>query len=183
MRHMPYYIAALAIFVFDQLSKWWVTEYLIRPKLGEEFGISRPLGLWLMSAPERLPPVEIPVTSFFNIVMVWNRGISFGIMNQHTDYGQWILIGLALVIVAIFTVWMLKSASRLQSLGIALVIGGALGNVVDRFRFGAVIDFLDFHINNWHWPAFNVSDSCICIGVFLLILQSFFFEKPKKDAT
>lgn len=182
MHNIPYFILAATAFVLDQISKWWVTEYMIRPALGEEYGISRPLGLWLASAPERLPFVQIPVTDFFNIVMVWNRGMSFGLLNQPTGYGPWILGLLAAAIIIVFTAWMVRSASRFQCFAIALVIGGALGNIMDRVRFGAVVDFLDFHAGDLHWPAFNVSDSCICVGVFLLIVQSIFFENSYKGA-
>jgi signal peptidase II len=182
MKNIPYFILALGVFIADQLSKWSVTEFMIRPALGEEYGISRPFLLWLTSAPERLPFTEIPIWPFFNIVMVWNRGMSFGILNHQTDYGPLLLGLLAAVIIVIFTIWMIRSHSNFQCFGIALVIGGALGNILDRVRFGAVVDFLDFHINDLHWPAFNVSDSCICVGVILLIVQSFFFENPYKSA-
>jgi signal peptidase II len=183
MNTARYFLLAFVAFVLDQLSKWAVMEFMIRPRLGEEFGVSRPLLLWLASAPEKLPPAEIPVAPFFNIVMVWNRGISFGLFNQATDYGPLLLGLLAAVIIVVFTLWMLRSVSHFQCFGIALVIGGALGNIMDRVRFGAVADFLDFHIGTLHWPAFNISDSCICIGVFLLIVQSLFFENPHKGAT
>lgn len=182
MKSLRYFLLAFGVFILDQLSKWGVMEFLVRPALGEEYGVSRPLLTWLSTAPEKLPPVQIPVTPFFNIVMVWNRGMSFGLFNHQTDYGPVLLGVLAAIIIVIFTLWMLRSVSAFQCFGIALVIGGALGNIMDRVRYGAVADFLDFYVGNWHWPAFNVSDSCICIGVFLLIVQSFFFENPAKDA-
>ncbi|MCC6598558.1 MAG: signal peptidase II [Alphaproteobacteria bacterium] len=171
---------AAVFFIADQISKWAVTERFIRPALGGEYGESLSLGAWLMQAPALLPPVQIPVLPFFNIVMVWNRGVSFGLFNTHTDYGPLALGLLSVAIIIVFSVWLLRSQSRLQRLSIALVIGGALGNVMDRIRFGAVVDFLDFHAFGIHFPAFNISDSCICIGVFLLIIESFFFEKAGK---
>jgi signal peptidase II len=183
MKKLPYLALALGVFIVDQLSKWAVMEHILRPALGEEYGISRPLLLWLKSAPEILPYVQVPVLPFFNWVMVWNKGVSFGILNHDTDYGPLFLSVLALVIVIAFTIWLFRNRNVFQCVAIALVIGGAIGNVMDRIRFGAVVDFLDFHAFGWHWPAFNVSDSCICIGVFLLIIHTFFFEKKQNNAT
>ena len=182
MNRIAYLIFALAVFIADQLSKWAVTELMIRPKLGESFGTSLPLRDWLASAPERLPFTSIEILPFFNIVMVWNKGISFGMFSKSSDYGPILLSLLSLVIVVIFVIWLFRSHSKIQLFSIALVIGGALGNVMDRLRFEAVVDFLDVHAFGYHWPAFNISDSCIVIGVFLLILQSFLFESAEKDA-
>jgi signal peptidase II len=129
-----------------------------------------------------LPFARVEVTSFFNWVMVWNKGISFGIMNHETDYGPLLLTVLAVVITAIFLWLLLKKPVSVNSWGFALIIGGAIGNVIDRLRFGAVIDFLDFHAKDYHWPAFNIADSCVCIGVFLLIIWGLFFEQPQQKA-
>ena len=162
------------IFVFDQLSKWAVTEHVIRPALSE----APPLGLgeWLFAATERLPFTSIEILPFFNIVMVWNQGVSFGMFNNLNAYGPMILSIVSVLISIIFAIWLIRSTSRLQSLALCLVIAGALGNVIDRVRFGAVIDFLDVHAAGYHWPAFNIADSAICIGVFLLIIHAIFFE-------
>ena len=83
----------------------------------------------------------------------------------------------ALGVVVFLFMWMLKETNRLKIAAIALIIGGAVGNVFDRIRFGAVLDFLDFHYQNLHWPAFNLADSFICIGVFVLIFMEFFSKK------
>jgi signal peptidase II len=109
--------------------------------------------------------------------MVWNKGVSFGLFNHDTDYGPLLLTSLSLVISAVFLVWLFRTNSAVQLCGIAMVIGGAIGNVIDRLRFGAVIDFLDFHAAGWHWPAFNLADSSIVIGIFILILYAIFFEE------
>ncbi len=178
MRKSVALLISLFLIAADQLSKWSVAELLLRPKIE---GAGPPKGFmeWYAAPPPRLPFAETEITSFFNLVIVWNKGISFGLFNQDADYGPWILIGLSLAITAIFLVLLLRGpSSRLQSLGIALIIGGALGNVIDRFRFGAVFDFLDFHLGDYHWPAFNIGDSCICIGVAALVVQTIFFEKP-----
>ena len=183
MSKIPYIILIILFFVTDQFSKWVMTEIIIRPSLYGDIGVSRTLWEWLADAPARLPFTSIEILPFFNIVMVWNQGISFGLFNGGQNYGVFLLIVLALIIIAIFSVWLFRCSSRLQLLGIAMVIGGALGNIMDRVRFGAVVDFMDVHMMDYHWPSFNISDSCISIGVFLLIIYAFFFENREKDAT
>jgi signal peptidase II len=167
-------LAALDIVIADQLSKWAVTEYMIRPLHG---GTPVNLWDWMTEAPPRLAYAQSELLPFFNIVMVWNKGVSFGLFNHDTDYGPLLLTSLSLVISAVFLVWLFRTNSAVQLCGIAMVIGGAIGNVIDRLRFGAVIDFLDFHAAGWHWPAFNLADSSIVIGIFILILYAIFFEE------
>jgi len=152
---------ALLVLGLDQATKWWIIETVM------------------------LPPRVIPVTPFFNLVMGWNRGVSFGMFNQHGPFNAWIFSGLALVIVGILLVWLWRAEGRLIGAAIGLIVGGALGNVVDRLRFGAVADFLDFHVAGYHWPAFNVADSGITIGAALLLADALFSrsEKPKNRAS
>lgn len=140
----------LVVLIADQITKWWILEIVMRP------------------------PRVIEVTSFFNLVLTWNRGVSFGLFNTDSPWNQWTLSALALVIVTILLVWLWRAETRWLSIALGLVIGGALGNVVDRVRFGAVVDFLDVHAAGWHWPAFNVADSAICVGAVLLVLDSLF---------
>lgn len=125
----------------------------------------------------------IEVTSFFNLVMVWNKGVSFGMFNsaETAVYQPYALIAMALAIVIGLFMWLRKATSKLQIWGLGLIIGGALGNVIDRILYGAVADFFDFHIGGWHWPAFNIADSCICVGVFILVLESFLDIKNKHE--
>ena len=171
------YAAGIAVLIYlDQLSKWWVTEILFR-----QSGLS--FTSWMMDAPEPLGFASVPVTGFFNWVMVWNYGISFGMFNQQSAMNAIILSALALAIVIGFAIWLTRVSDTLQITGIALVIAGAIGNVIDRLRFGAVIDFIDLHVMGYHWPAFNAADSFICIGVFLLLIYSIFFENPPSEAT
>ncbi|MCD8563317.1 MAG: signal peptidase II [Alphaproteobacteria bacterium] len=162
------------VILADQLSKWAITEKLLRP-MGEHssFGFFS----WLSQAPERLPPARVELMPFFNIVMVWNEGVSFGLFNNLAVPIPVLLSGFSLLLSAAFIIWMLRTTSCATALALALIVGGALGNVIDRLRFGAVIDFLDFYIGNWHWPAFNLADSCIVLGVLGLIVYSLFFEK------
>lgn len=177
MRKAPYLLLSFFLVVADQISKWAVSEHVMRPAIPGG-GDSLTLSGWYALAPGRLPYAEIEVLPFFNIVMVWNKGISFGLLNRDTDYGPTILIALALAITALFLTFMRKTSAPLQLTGIALIIGGALGNVIDRLRFGAVMDFLDFHAGNYHWPAFNIADSCVCIGVAILIIKGLAFDRP-----
>jgi signal peptidase II len=119
----------------------------------------------------------IEILPFFNLVTVWNYGISFGMFNNGSASGSIVFVGLALVIVAALLVWLRSIASPFVAAALGLVIGGAIGNVIDRLRFGAVFDFLDFHVAGWHWPAFNVADSAICIGVVLLCIDALFLTQ------
>lgn len=115
----------------------------------------------------------IVVTGFFNLVMVWNRGVSFGLFQQGDDAGRYLLTGFAVVVGLLLVIWMLRSTTGLAVTGLALVAAGALGNAYDRMVFGAVADFLDFHLSGYHFWAFNVADSGITIGVGLLLLDAF----------
>lgn len=115
---------------------------------------------------------ELAVTPFFNLVMVWNRGISFGMFAGHNQ--PLLLCLLSLVIVAILLRWLWQNPPLPVALAIGLVVGGALGNVIDRVRFGAVADFFDVHLMGYHWPAFNIADSAIFIGVVVLCWHSMF---------
>jgi signal peptidase II len=119
----------------------------------------------------------IEVLPFFNLVTVWNYGISFGMFNSGSASGSIIFVGLALAIVVALLVWLRNVTTPLVAAALGLVIGGAIGNVIDRLRFGAVFDFLDFHAAGWHWPAFNIADSAICIGVFLLCIDALFLTR------
>jgi len=149
------FVVILTIFS-DQLSKWWILNVTM------------------------VPPRIIPVTSFFDLVLVHNRGASFGIFSDAPGWVSVALIVFAILVSIALAIWMWQVQETLFSVSLALVVGGAIGNVIDRIRFGAVIDFLDFHVGGWHWPAFNIADSGITIGVILLILDSL---KSKLDKT
>ncbi len=141
-------LIAILTLLFDQLSKWWILNATM------------------------VPPRIIPVTSFFDLVLVHNRGASFGIFSDAPGWASVALIAFAIIISIALAIWMWRAQETLLAVALALVIGGAIGNVIDRIRFGAVVDFLDFHVGGWHWPAFNIADSAITIGVVLLILDS-----------
>ena len=129
----------------------------------------------ILQQPELSTDKAIEITSFFNLVLVFNRGVSFGMFAEQNQ--PLILIAIAAIILSILLVWLWRNSSIMVAVGVGFIIGGAIGNVVDRLRYGAVVDFLDFHINNLHWPAFNIADSFVFIGVVVLCVYSMFFEK------
>jgi signal peptidase II len=126
--------------------------------------------LMLALLPE--PGARLVVSGFFNLVHVRNTGVSFGMFQSDSMLGPWLLSGFAVVVSVALCAWLARAESRLVATALGLIIGGALGNVVDRLRFGAVFDFLDFHAFGWHWPAFNLADSAIAVGVAGLLLIS-----------
>jgi signal peptidase II len=141
-------LAAL-VAVCDQLSKGWVVNMLMKP------------------------PREVPVTDFFSLVLVWNKGVTFGLFNHMApSVMPIILLGAAVLILLFLARWLWRTTSVLVSLCLAAIMGGAVGNIIDRLQYGAVVDFLDFHIGTYHWYAFNIADAAIVTGLTLLILES-----------
>ncbi len=144
---------ALLVLVLDQISKTWVLANF------------------------RLMDRQI-VTSFFNLVLVFNPGASFSFLADAGGWQKWFFVVLALGI----SLWLLQllrrhAQERLLPVALSLILGGAIGNVIDRLRFDAVVDFLDFHLAGYHWPAFNVADSAITVGVALMLWHQFRFGK------
>jgi signal peptidase II len=119
---------------------------------------------------------EIKVTNFFSLVYVWNRGVSFGMFNSIAN-AHLILSLLQFSIALILFFWLYQNEKLHISWALGLIIGGALGNLCDRIRNGAVADFLDFHVAAYHWPAFNLADSAVFIGVMILIFEDLIFKK------
>lgn len=158
--------------ILDQITKWIVLESVFRPKLSEPS-----LGFfeWITS-PYRLPFIREEITPFFNLTMVWNQGVSFGMFQSGNP---WPLIIVAFIIAIIFSVWLIRSKNWVEAICLSMVIGGALGNIIDRLHFGAVADFLDFHVMGWHYPAFNLADSFISVGIVILIVNSLFYAQKK----
>ncbi|HYD79689.1 MAG TPA: signal peptidase II [Paucimonas sp.] len=115
---------------------------------------------------------SLPVTSFFNLVLAYNKGAAFSFLATESGWQRYLFTGLGIA-AAIFIVYLLKrhAGQKLFCWALALILGGAVGNVIDRIAYGHVIDFLDFHVGGWHWPAFNVADTGISIGVALLLLD------------
>jgi signal peptidase II len=125
-----------------------------------------------------------PVTGFLDLVLTCNRGVSFGMFNQigQTGLNSLIFTILAAVVVVILVVWLYRVRSAFLAIAIGLIIGGAIGNVVDRLRFGAVVDFLYFHAGAWYWPAFNFADSAICLGVAAMLLDGLLLRRDAPQA-
>lgn len=150
-------VAAVAAFL-DQVSKMLVFGYL-----AEQDSV-------------------VQVTSFFNLVPAWNTGVSFSMFNDLGGAGVYILSAFSLIVAGFLVYWLAKEKDRLMQVALGLVIGGAVGNVIDRLRIGAVFDFLDFHLSGYHWPAFNLADSFICIGAALIICNGLVFNCDKSAA-
>jgi len=128
------------------------------------------------AAAGNLSPVSpvVMIDNFFHLILVKNRGAAFGIMSDLQDPARSIIFGIISIfafVVLIYIYGTRPAGSRLTPISIALILGGAIGNIIDRVRLGYVIDFLDFHIKGYHWPTFNFADSCITVGVSLMLLQ------------
>jgi signal peptidase II len=158
-RALPWFAVAAAIVVADQITKWLV---LARFALGE----------------------RVEVTGFMNLVLVFNKGAAFSFLADAPGWQTPVLVAFALGAAVLVSVLLVRDPNRrLYCAGLALILGGALGNVIDRVRFGHVVDFLDFHAGGWHWPAFNVADSAITLGAALLILDGFRSHENRAGAT
>lgn len=120
---------------------------------------------------------KLAVTSFFNLICTFNYGVSFGMFPANTKLKYWSILLISAILLSIVIWWWAKAVSNLEKIACSLVIGGALGNVIDRLQFNAVVDFLDFHVLGYHWPAFNIADSAIVIGIGLLMLHQIFWSK------
>lgn len=124
---------------------------------------------------------SITLVPGFNLVHVRNTGAAFSFLSEAGGWQRWFFAGLAIIISIVLTVWLarLQRNEVLLAVALSLVLGGAVGNLIDRVAYGYVIDFLDFYYNSWHWPAFNVADSAITLGVALMLLESFGVGRPK----
>jgi signal peptidase II len=118
---------------------------------------------------------SIRITPFFNLTYVHNPGAAFSFLSEAGGWQRWLFAALALLISILIAAWLgrLKKHEKLLAAALALVLGGAIGNLIDRLAYGYVIDFLDVYYRDWHWPAFNVADSAITVGVALMLLESF----------
>jgi signal peptidase II len=147
---------AAVVAVADQLSKAWV------------------LGVFA----ERQPVEHMqPVTGFFNLVLTWNRGMSFGLFNSDSAVNAIVFTGVAAMIVTGLVIWLRRVEQTLLALAVGMVIGGAVGNVIDRVWRGAVVDFLDFHLAGWHFYVFNLADAAISVGVGLMLIDSLLVQR------
>jgi signal peptidase II len=121
----------------------------------------------------------LEVTDFFNLVIVWNNGVSFGMFSSF-DNAKYFIFLINTLSITYLLFWLFRCKKSYIDLALSLIIGGALGNLIDRAINGAVADFLDFHLFGYHWPAFNLADSIVFIGVFMLIFENQFIKKDDK---
>jgi lipoprotein signal peptidase len=146
-------LTALIVLIADQASKWWVLN-----------------GLHLREIQQI---VLLPV---LNLTMVWNHGVTFGLLNGFGEWGRILLAAMSLAVVAALFVWLRRAQSNLVAIALGSIAGGAIGNVIDRVRFGAVVDFIHAHANtpwgDFHWYVFNVGDAAIVCGVVALVFDS-----------
>ena len=120
---------------------------------------------------------HIKVFNGFNIVLVYNKGVSFGILNNNNKSTKYILTSFIIMITVFIGYLIVKSKNLWETITYSLIFTGAIGNIIDRFRYGAVVDFLDFYIKDYHWPAFNIADSLVVIGVILVLIVDFISKK------
>jgi len=145
--------AALAALALDQMTKAAILAWMTHP--------------------------PVPLAPFFNLTLSFNTGVTFGIGRDLGVEGAWLLAVGAAAVVAMLLWWLARAASQVEACAIGFIIGGALGNVVDRLRQGAVTDWLDLHVGDWHWPIFNLADVAIVCGVALLLSASLL---PRRSA-
>ncbi|MBO5443000.1 MAG: signal peptidase II [Alphaproteobacteria bacterium] len=146
---------ALAVLIVDQVTKYWVLNDVLA-----ERGV-------------------VVYSSFFSLVRAWNTGVSFSMFNNWGTAGVIALSLVSLTIVVFLLLWLKSEKERIIQVALGFIIGGACGNVIDRVRLGAVFDFLDFSVGDYHWPAFNAADSFICIGAGLIIFHSLFIRQAE----
>lgn len=143
------YVLALAVFIIDQLVKYWIIHIV---QLEEQ--------------------MSIPVLSFFSLTWVENRGVSMGMLTAGTEVGRWLLVGLTALIAIVVAFWIRRERAWPEALALGLVLGGALGNIVDRIRFGYVVDFVHLHAGPWSFYVFNIADAAITVGVIILLARA-----------
>ncbi len=149
LRVWPYLGLTLAVLALDQLTKLWVLA--------------------------TFQPYEVlPVLPAFNLTLVFNTGAAFSFLSDAGGWQRWFFIGLTGLVSIALLLWLtrLRQHERFTAIALSMILGGALGNLVDRVRLGKVVDFLDFYWRQWHWPAFNVADSAITVGVAILLFAS-----------
>ena len=156
---LKYLTISAVVIVLDQVTKWLMVSWLALYE-------------------------TVAVMPYFNLTMAHNYGAAFSFLAQAGGWQRWFFIVLAVVISIVLIVWLakLKPHAKLEAISLSLILGGAIGNVIDRIVYGYVVDFLDVYIGSSHWPAFNMADSAICIGAVLLILDSFKSEPESQTS-
>jgi lipoprotein signal peptidase len=155
---------AAAILVADQASKYWILEILRLPEI-RQFKLLDLGG------------------AGFDLTMVWNRGVTFGLLAGEAPWHRILLAVLSLAVAAFLLRWIARAENRLTAIALGAVVGGAVGNVIDRLRFGAVVDFADAWIGGWHWYVFNLADAAIVLGVVALVADALFQSRQTAKET
>ena len=148
MKNWPWFLLSIVILLIDQLSKYWAASSLIAYQ------------------PEQIFPM-------LNVTLAYNNGAAFSFLSGTGSWHRWFFAGFSIIMSLILIIWLarLPVKAKLQSLAVSLILGGAVGNLYDRAFLGYVIDFIDVYYQNHHWPVFNIADSAICIGAFLLLVD------------
>lgn len=177
-----------AIYYIDQLLKYFVNFCYLPSKAYQELEAFSVCGMrhWLewLAAPKVMviapPGFSHEIFPFFNLIMVWNHGVTFGLFAQDS---AWPLVIFSLIIVAVLLVWLFQKENNhpLIIFALSMVVGGALGNIADRIRYGAVVDYLDFHAFGWHYPAFNFADIAIVLGIAILLFDGLVLERKREQ--
>lgn len=154
-KNIFYFFFILFIFILDRISK-----------------------LWIISIFNSENNLEIKISSFINLNLIWNKGIAFGLFSYGEKFEYNLLTGLIIMIISI-VFWMIIKTKGLEKYGFLMILGGALGNIFDRLYYSAVPDFIDIYYKNFHWFVFNVADIFICLGVFFMILSEFIGNNNK----
>jgi signal peptidase II len=149
-------ISALLVLGADQGSKYWILNVLDLPDLR-----------------------QVELLPVLNLTMVWNQGVTFGLLNGLGSWSHFVLAAIALLVVGALSMWLRRADNALAALAIGAIAGGAVGNVIDRLRFGAVVDFIHAHVGQWSWYVFNIADAAIVCGVAVLILESQLMRGPR----
>lgn len=150
-KHLYWLWLTVLIIIADQVSKYFAIHYLS----------------------DEQPIILLP---WLNLILAHNTGAAFSLLNHAGGWQQWLFGGIAIVVSIVILIWLysLQAKDIWTAIGLSLILGGALGNLIDRIYRGFVVDFIDFHVQQWHWPVFNVADSAICIGAFILVVTVFF---------
>ncbi len=157
MTRAAYALAAIVLLI-DQFVKWWIIEIV-----------------------ELQSRVSVPVLPFLSLTWVENRGVSMGMLQADGDLGRWVLVGLTGLIAAVVAIWIRRERHWPEALALGLVLGGAMGNIIDRIRFGYVVDFVHLHAGQWSFYVFNVADAAISVGVVILLLRAVMGGSESRD--
>jgi signal peptidase II len=194
MQHYPivgkYFLIGLAVvggIIFaDQYTKWLVVDRI----LSADGHISSGFFDWFTTQKkieffidERENFKTVMLAPFLNFMMVWNQGISFGMLDTNSPNMPLVFIAISIIVSLLLAIWLALATQKTVAFSLSLIIGGALANVFDRIRFGAVADFIDVHAGAYHWPAFNLADSCIVLGAGIMISGTFIGDRGKNDKT